>query len=79
MTKQNEETPRGNFTRKTAAKTRVSNIRPATIRSIAATSHYTHLQYDDGERVIYEENVLELFNPNPLRTSPDREEFSVSL
>lgn len=79
MTKQKESNPRGNFSRKITAKQNVPNIRPATIRSIAATSHYTHLQYDDGERVIYEEDVLELFNSNPLRTSPDREEFSVSL
>lgn len=78
MKKQNEDTPRGKFTRKTTAKPRVSDIRPVTIRSMVASSTATHLQYDDGEWVAYEEDVLCLFNHNPLRTSPDREDLAVS-
>ena len=80
MTKQKpkESSPRGNFTRKTAVKPRVSDIRPVTIRSMVASSSGTHLQYDDGEWVAYEEDVLCLFNHNPLRTSPDREDIAVT-
>ena len=79
MRNQKETNLRGNFTRQTVAKPRVSDIRPATIRSMVASSSGTHLQYDDGEWVAYEEDVLCLFNHNPLRTSPDREEFSASM
>ena len=78
MKKQNEDTPRGKFTRKTTVKPRVSDIRPVTIRSMVASSSGTHLQYDDGEWVAYEEDVLCLFNHNPLRTSPDREDLAVT-
>lgn len=80
MTKQNqkESNSRGNFTRKTTAKPRVSDIRPVTIRSMVASLTGTHLQYDDGEWVAYEEDVLCLFNHNPLRTSPDREDLAVT-
>lgn len=78
MAKQNEDTPRGKFTRKIAVKPRVSDIRPVTIRSMVASSSGTRLQYDDGEWVAYEEDVLCLFNHNPLRTSPDREDIAVT-
>ena len=78
MKKQNEDTLRGKFTRKITAKPRVSDIRPITIRSMVASSSGTHLQYDGGEWVAYEEDVLCLFNHNPLRTSPDREDLAVT-
>ena len=76
--KQKESNLRGNFTRQTTAKPRVSDIRPVTIRSMVASSSGTRLQYDDGEWVAYEEDVLCLFNHNPLRTSPDREDLAVT-
>ena len=79
MRNQKETNQRGNFTLQSFSNPRVSDIRPATIRSMVASSSGTHLQYDDGEWVAYEEDVLCLFNHNPLRTSPDREEISVSM
>ena len=78
MRNQKEIKQRGNFTRQTATKPRVSDIRPVTIRSMVASSSGIHLQYDDGEWVAYEEDVLCLFNHNPLRTSPDREDLAVT-
>ena len=78
MRNKKEVNPRGNFTRKTTAKPRVSDIRPVTIRSMVASSSGTHLQYDDGEWVAYEEDALCLFNHHPLRTSPDREDLAVT-
>lgn len=78
MRNKKEANPRGSFSRKTTAKPRVSDIRPVTIRSMVASSTATHLQYDDGEWVAYEEDVLCLFNHNPLRTSPDREDIAVT-